>query len=290
MIHENILYGYDYDTVENKLIGREDIKSYGFFSTFTLLLTSIMVVYKKYKKTPDVIDGSALLQKLKKDSEIDMYHYFFHINNDIIIDFQDIELPVPFSPDDQHTLYSEEYSKYYNVFFKKYFNVNNNIVDKINLLKNKYNISLENTISVIYRDSDKWTDLGGFNYISAAGYFNKCKDIINNDALINTVLIQSENTGVVQTFQQGLGAKYFEETSIGKNHYLYPPIPVDTDNILEWSEYYVAALWLHSKAKYVITYTGNSAFFVYLNRGTTNNLTQEITFTKNYNDFFVTNN
>jgi hypothetical protein len=59
---------------------------------------------------------------------------------------------------------------------------------------------------------------------------------------------------------------------------------------LEWSENYVAALFLHSKSKYLITYTGNSAFFLYLSRGTTNNLYQEITFTNNnYDDFFSIN-
>lgn len=66
MIYENILYGYDYDSEKNILIGREDIKDYGFFSTFTLLLTSIMVVHRKFGKTPDDIDGTNLLRKLKK--------------------------------------------------------------------------------------------------------------------------------------------------------------------------------------------------------------------------------
>jgi hypothetical protein len=290
MIDENILYGYDYDVVNNTLIGRPDIKDYGFFSTFTLMLTSLMITYQKYKKTPTKIDGNNLLRKLKNDSDIDMYHHFFHIDEELEINFDNTEMPVPFGPDDQHTIYSEKYSKHYDVFFKKYFNVNQNIQDKIDELTKKYDVDLDNSISVIYRDSDKWTDMGGFNYISAGGYFRKCKEIFESDGNRPKVLIQSENTGVIGIFNQAFGSTFFTETSLGNSSEIYPPIPIDNEKKLEWSEYYIASLWIHSKCKYVITYTGNSGFFVYLNRGTTKNLTQEITFTKNYDDFFVTNN
>ena len=290
MIHENILHGYDYDTENNTLIGRTDIQDYGFFSTFTLMLTSIMVVYKTYNKTPDKIDGKNLLRKIKKNSDIDMYHHFFHIDNDINISYKISEIPVPFSPDDQHTIYSDKYSKYYGEFFKKYFNVNENISTKINELTSKYNVNVDNTISVIYRDSDKWTDMGGFNSISAGGYFRKCKYLFEMDGNRPNVLIQSENNGVISVFGQVFPTTFFNETALGNSSEIYPPIPINDDKKLEWSEYYIASLWIHSKCKYVITYTGNSSFFVYLNRGTTKNFTQEITFTKNYNDFFVTNN
>jgi hypothetical protein len=289
MIHENILYGYDYDSEKNILIGREDIKDYGFFSTFTLMITSLMVVYKKFKITPIEIDGKFLLRKLKQESDIDMYHYFFHIDESVNINF-DEELPVPFSPDDQHTIYSEKYIKYYQQFFKKYFNVNDNIQNKIKILQEKYNVNQENTISVIYRDSDKWTDMGGFNYISAGAYLRKCRELFEADGNRPKILIQSENTGVIKTFGEAFDTSFFNETSLGNSSEIYPPIPIDDDKKLEWSEYYVASLWIHSKCKYVITYTGNSAFFVYLNRGTTNNLIQEITFIKDYNEFFVKNN
>ena len=274
---------------ENILIGREDIKDYGFFSTFTLMMTSLMVVYKKFKKTPIKIDGKFLLRKLKRDADIDMYHYFFHIDESIDINF-DEELPVPFSPDDQHTIYSEKYTKYYQPFFKKYFNINDNIQNKIKILQEKYNVNQENTISVIYRDSDKWTDMGGFNYISAGGYFRKCKEIIESEEIRPNVIIQSENSGVIKIFHEAFGSTFFTETSLGNSSEIYPPIPINDDIKLEWSEYYVASLWILSKCKHVITYTGNSSFFVYLNRGTTKNFIQEITFTKNYNEFFVTNN
>jgi hypothetical protein len=86
-----------------------------------------------------------------------------------------------------------------------------------------------------------------------------------------------------------LGSKVINETLVS-NRDDYPLFLHLQENKLEWSENYVAALFLHSKSKYLITYTGNSAFFLYLSRGTTNNLYQEITFTNNnYDDFFSIN-
>lgn len=289
MIHENILYGYDYDDENNTLVGRLDIKDYGFFSTFTLMLTSIMIVYKKFNTVPKDIDGRNLLNKLKKEQDVDMYKYFFNIDKSVDISF-DEELPVPFSPDDHHTIYYDSYSKYYTPFFKRFFNLNKNVLDKIKELEVKYNISYNNSVSVIFRDSDKWTDMGGFNYISAAGYLRKCREILDNNEKRLNVIIQSENNGVVKTFNEAFSSVYFEETSLGNPSDIYPPIPINVEKRLSWAEYYIAALWIISKCEHVITYTGNSSFFIYLNRGTTKNLTQEITFTKNYNDFFVSNN
>jgi hypothetical protein len=289
MIHENILYGYDYDTETNTLIGRLDIENYGFFSTFTLMITSIMEVYKKYGTTPDRINGTNLLKKLKKNKQIDMYNYFFYTDNSIDINFIETQIPVPYGPNDQYTIYTEDNIKFYKPFFKKYFNPKKNITDKIKFLIENYNINIDKTVSVIYRDSDKWIDFGGLNYLSAGPYLKKCKSILGQNLKIDQVLIQSENMGVVKTFSDAFGAKFFWETSINKCQDEYPPIPEDEEKILDWSEFYIASLWICSKCNHVITYTGNSSFFVYLNRGTTKNLTQELTFTKNHEDFFITN-
>jgi hypothetical protein len=287
MIHENILYGYDYDDIENKLTAREDIKNYGFFSTFTLLLTSIMTVYRKFGKTPDIIDCKKGMAKFKNEENFDLYHHFFHINNDIEINF-DEELPVPLSPDDHHTVYSEKYIKFYNPFFQKYFNINKPIVDRIDYLLNRYSLD-DDRVSIIYRDSDKWTDFGGFNYVSAGAYMKKFREIAEKEKP-KKILIQSENNGVVKTFGEAFGAIFFEETSLKDSSDNYPPIPKQKHDIINWCEFYIASLWIHAKSKYVITYTGNSSFFVYLVRQTTKNFIQEITFTKNYNDFFINEN
>lgn len=289
MIKENISYGYDYDLDKNLLIARKEISNYGFFSSFTLLITALMNSYKEYKNLPE-IDGSNLLRILFKNENEDGYKHFFHIDENSRINFEE-HIPVPLTNDDQHTLYKEEYAKYYNAFFKRYFNFNPSIEEKINKIIQKYEIDLNKTISVVYRSTDKWTDMGGFNHISPALYFRLAKKLKeeNEDC---KVLIQCEKENIKAAFCSGInGSISIEETltTYADNAPLFATL---RDNVLDWSEYYMAALYICSKSKYLITYTGNSAFFMYLNRGTTNNMYQEITFTKNesFDDFFVKNN
>jgi hypothetical protein len=260
MIHEQILFGYDYDDEKNILIARNHIKGYGFFSTFTLLITSIMKVYLDFKRTPDDIDGRNLLWNLDEDR------------------------------DEHHTIYTEDNIKYFKPFFDKYFNLNNNISYKVNYLKEKYNVNSENAISVIYRDTDKWTDFGGFNYISP-GLYMRLVDRLKDENTDYQVMIQTENYDIKNFFGSKYRAVFFDETSLTGSTGNPMLFSYQKRNKLKWTEYYMASLWIHSQSKYLITYTGNSSFFLYLNRGTTKNMFQEITFTKkNLDDFFVNNN
>jgi hypothetical protein len=246
-----------------------------------------MQTYKKFKILPKSINGLFLLKHLNKSDSYDMYKHFFYIDESVDINFD--YLPVPLTNDDQHTIYKEEYSQYYTPFFKRYFNLNPNVKDKIDFLIEKYNLDLDNLISVVYRSTDKWTDMGGFNYISPALYYRlaqKLKSVNEN----HKILIQSESSGISSTFKNGLGAISINETLFPTTDE-YPLFISLNENKIEWSEYYIASLFICAKSKFLITYTGNSAFFLYLFRGTTKNLYQEITFTKkDENDFFVNNN
>ena len=287
MIHENITYGYDYNTETGELVGRTDISNYGFFSTFTLLITAIMAVYNHYGELVKSINGNNLLKHLNTDYSYDMYSHFFHIDENVEVNHER-PMPVPLTNDDQHTVYRESHVKYYNVFFKRYFNLNNNIQSKLDNLKTKYNVDSDRTISVVYRSTDKWTDMGGFNHISPGLYLRLARQLKTENPDFD-LYIQSESQGINRVFSEGLSGKVIHETLVSKRDD-YPLFLHLEDNKLEWAENYVASLFLHSKSKYLITYTGNSAFFLYLSRGTTNNLYQEITFTNNnIDDFFSLN-
>ena len=85
MIHENITYGYDYNTETGELVGRTDISNYGFFSTFTLLITAIMAVYNHYGELVKSINGNNLLKHLNTDYSYDMYSHFFHIDENAFV-------------------------------------------------------------------------------------------------------------------------------------------------------------------------------------------------------------
>ena len=128
--------------------------------------------------------------------------------------------------------------------------------------------------------------MGGFNYISPALYLRLTRKLKEENPDFE-VLIQSESDGINTIFHQAFGSTFIEETLTSKKDGL--PIFLHLDeNKMEWSENYVAALLVHSKSNKLITYTGNSAFFVYLCRGTTKGMYQEKTFmNNNFDDFFT---
>lgn len=282
--YEEIGYGYDYDLTNNILIGNSKIAEYGFFSTFSLMFIALLNVYRKYNKSVNDIDGRFLLKHIKGEIP-DMYKHFFSIDSEFQINFDSKKIDFPIDQNEHHTIYSEKKIFFYNQIFKKYFKLTPNIEYKIKFLTEKYNIISENSVSVVYRDTDKWTDFGGFNHISPAFYCRIARNIKTETPDIQ-VLIQTENEGVKKFLMEGLGAKSIEETLTSDKS--IPLFLYLKEKKLEWAEYYVASLWIHAKSKYLITYTGNSGFFLYLIRGTTKNLYQEITFTKNNEmEFFV---
>ena len=285
---EQIGYGYDYDSEKNILIARKEIRDYGFFSSFTLLITALMNTYKKFKTLPD-IDGKNLLRVLFKEDEIDGYGYFFHINENIIINF-DEEMPVPLTNDDQHTIYKDENAKYYHAFFQRYFNFNSNVKNKIDDLIKKYDIDFEKLIAIIYRSTDKWTDMGGFNHVSPALYLRLARKLKEENPDFK-LLIQNEKDSVKRIFHQSIPNSFSIEETLTTENDNAPLFLTLKENLIEWSEYYIAALYICSQAKHLVTYTGNSAFFTYLSRGNAQNMHQEITFTKNesFQDFFAKN-
>jgi hypothetical protein len=285
---EQIGYGYNYDSEKNLLIAREEIRGYGFFSSFTLLITALMKTYRKFKTLPD-IDGKNLLRTLFKTSGVDGYRYFFHINEDVSINFEE-EIPVPLTNDDQHTIYKEENAKYYHAFFQRYFNFNPNIKNKIHEIKTKYDIDFEKLIAIVYRSTDKWTDMGGFNHISPALYLRLARRLKEENQEFKT-LIQSEKEAVKRIFHQSIPDSFSIEETLTTENDNAPLFLTLKENLIEWAEYYVASLYICSQAKHLVTYTGNSAFFMYLSRGNVQNMYQETTFTKNdsFGDFFAKN-
>lgn len=282
MIHEQISFGFDYNTDSNILSAMPTIKNYGLFSTFTLLLTSIIATYKKYNKLPQ-IDGRNILSQLNADPEKDMYKHFFETDESVHIEFGE-ELKL-FHPDQQHELYSEENIKYFKPFFDRYFKLNHHIHWKQNQLVEKYSVDPEKSISIILRGSDKWVDMGGMITTGPIPYTALAEKLIKENPQMK-VLLQTEHKNVIDHCIHRFPMTVFTETRLTVDPYT-PLFISDIENKLDWVEWYIAALWVHSRSKYVISYTGNSAFFVYLVRGTTKNLYQEIAFKKSFEEFFV---
>lgn len=290
MIHPNVLYGFDYDDESNTLIAKDWIKDYGFFSTFTLMITSLMAVYKKFGVLVENIDSRNALHLLKRDVPLDydIYSHFFKIKKDVVLP-QDFDMSkFDFGPNQHHTIYKESHLKYFLPFVQKYFSLSDNTKRKCEEFKAKYNLHSEKIISVVFRGTDKWTDMGGFNCVSAAAYLRLAGEIKTENPEC-TMVIQTEDVIVKKYFEQKYKAIFLQETRTAQTNATAPLLHFN-DNILEWATNYTAALFLHSQSKYLVTYTGNSAFFLYLLRGSTKNLYQEKTFQMSHTDFFISNN
>jgi len=280
---EDISFGYDYDEEGKTLIARPLIEDYGLFSTFCLLLSATTACHAKYGSVPDEINfGKSLSKFNNKDNPIDLYKFLFKIDRTIDIT-KDQEFHV--GPDNHHTLYNNKTITGLQPFFKRYFTLNDETLAVKKSLEDKYNIQDKNRLSVIYRASDKWTDFGGFLNMGPAAYYRLAWDLWheNQDSGIK-LLIQTEDMGIADWFCRSLHGQFINETKIGETNSTTQPIPSKDKDL--WLRNYVASLYIHAESKILITYSGNSAYFVALARGNSNNLYQEHSFTKNCKDFF----
>jgi len=276
-------FGYYYYPEDNKVEAMDKIAHYGLFSTFTLLLSTITLIHRDYKVLPEVFDLSKAMMKFKTDKSQDLYKTLFKID-------KTVEIPniSAVGPDPQHTLYSEERVKGLYPYVKRFFGLSDELVDRKNNLLKKYNLLGKDFISVIYRGSDQFTDRGGFISVNCSAYEKLARGIISEiPTQERNILIQSEEHRVLKYFGGQLGAKFIKETDIGEIGRTDAPVP--NMGVDEWLKNYIAAIFIHSQSKTLITYTGNSGFWATLFRGTMNEVYQETTFSLNRELFFKKN-
>jgi hypothetical protein len=222
---------------------------------------------------------------LNKDSQKDMYRHFFETDESIYVNFHD-EIP-EFGPNIHHDIYANENLQYLTPFFDRYFKLNHHLQWKLNQLVEKYSVDSSRSISLIIRGTDKWTDFGGMTTLGPNPYIRMGELLIAKNTSYR-VLLQTEHDDIRAVCNHKFPYTFFEETLTAKNPSLPLFLSHDGDK-LDWSEWYVAALWLHARSKYVVTYSGNSALFVYLARGTTENFYQEVSFKTPFENYFVKN-
>jgi hypothetical protein len=280
---EDISFGYDYDEESKVLIARPLIQDYGLFSTFCLLLSATTACHAKCGTVPDEINfGNSLSKFNNKENPIDLYKFLFKIDHSIEIP-KEKEFHV--GPDNHHTLYTEKTIKGLSPFFKRYFSLNEETLNVKKALEAKYNIEDKNRLSVIYRASDKWTDFGGFLNMGPGAYYRLAWDLWHKhqDSGIK-LLIQTEDMGVADWFCRSLHGSFITETKIGETNSTTQPIPSENKDV--WLRNFVASLYIHAESKILVTYSGNSGYFSALARGTSKDLYQEHSFTKNCKEFF----
>jgi hypothetical protein len=240
----------------------------GFYSNEFQVFNSLLILLR-HGIVPQRIDYSLGYRHFKKNPNQDIYLDFHKINEKIDLDlFVDIPLPDPNKC--QFDLYRFDI---YNKIRDRFFNPNDLISERKNILINKYKLEPQKTISVLYRGTDKGTEL---KLGSPTKYLKIVKNILRDNPNFK-VLLQTDQTQVIQYFYEQLGDALvtFEETpSTESNKVIWSLMEHHGKDSIDWSQWFDSALRCVAECKYLVNHTGNVAFFANLYRGNVNKVYQ----------------
>ena len=147
------------------------------------------------------------------------------------------------------------------------------IRERKKFLIEKYNINPEKTISVLYRGTDKGSEV---RLSPPENYLKVVVDLLEKNPDFK-VLLQTDQTQVIHFFNNELGNNLitFQETpSTTSNRVIWSLMEEHGNDSIDWSKWFDAALTCVSECKYLVNHTGNVAFFANLYRGNINNVYQ----------------
>ncbi len=240
----------------------------GFYSNEFQVFNSLLTLLR-HGIIPERIDYSLGYRHFKKDPNQDIYPYFHKINEEINLDLF-VDIPLPDSNKCQFDLYRFDI---YNQIRDRFFNPSEIILERKNFLIDKYKFDPQKTISVLYRGTDKGTEL---RLGSPTEYLKVVKNILKDNPNFK-VLLQTDQTQVIQYFYEQLGDILitFEETpSTTSNKVIWSLMEQSDKDSIDWSQWFDAALRCVSDCKYLVNHTGNVAFFANLYRGNVNGVNQ----------------
>jgi len=233
----------------------------GFYSNQFQVFSSLLILMR-HGIIPDKISYSMGFKHYKKDPNKEIYHDFHKIDLNQNIDLYK-EIYLPNANKKQFDLYD---FKTYNQIVKRFFNPSDIILERKKILINKYAIDLSKTISVLYRGTDKGSEL---TLASPTDYLKVVQELLEKNPDFK-VLIQTDQTQVIEFFYNILGDKIitFSETpSTTSNRVIWSLMEENENDSIDWSQWFDSALRCVSECKYVINHTGNVAFFANLYRG-----------------------
>jgi len=239
----------------------------GFYSNQTQAFLSTLILLS-HGILPDKIDYSMGFKRFKSDPERDIFPDFYRINPDQEVTPKNIILP------DENRKQFEIYDfEYYNQVVKRFFNPSGVVTDKWQMLTEKYDIDPEKTVSVLYRGTDKGTEV---RLASPEDYLDVVKQILDQTPA-NRVLVQTDQTQVLDYFKSELGnmvVSFSETPSTSGNNSMIDTMEKDKRDMTDWMQWFDAALRCVAECAYVVNHTGNCGLWMNLYRGNVNNVFQ----------------
>ena len=245
----------------------------GFFSNCTVTLWNIVELYRKYNILPDRIDFSKAFSsyrdQIDSNEEVDLYPVFFKTTTPYSVKLRKHVVNV-----DHHGIYKLIDFPSYSSLIRKYFVLSENDLKVQTTLIEKYDIDLQRTISIIYRGTDKSTEV---KLASPELYLNKARELLHNNP-DHKVLIQTDDINVRNLFAKHLGGKcvYFQEMPVTSGRIALHNQDEEILHMgkIQFGELLLAVTYLLSKSHYIVNHTGNMALWICLFRGNSTNVFQ----------------
>lgn len=246
--------------------------SCGFFSNCNIRLQEIIRYFDINKKLPITVDSSEQYGWYKPNNNSDdiTFDYFNNYDNvKIDIEWKDtIDYTELYQYSDYKTLNYESIIP----FVTKYFTPSLDIIDRVNILERKYNITnYENICVLFYRGNDKITETNicGYNEV-----IEKAEQILENNSDIK-FLIQSDETEFIETMLER-----FPNSLCFKDEIRHMKKQTNTvDKVFkhlnsEYSKYYFAITLIMAKCNHIIFTSGNCSIWIMFFRGHADNVYQ----------------
>ena len=239
----------------------------GFYSNQTQAFLSTLILLS-HGILPDKIDYSMGFKRFKSDPERDIFPDFYRINPDQEVTPKNIILP------DENRKQFEIYDfEYYNQVVKRFFNPSGVVTDRWQMLTEKYDIDPEKTVSVLYRGTDKGTEV---RLASPEAYLDVVKQILDQTPA-NRVLVQTDQTQVLDYFKSELGnivVSFSETPSTSGKDAMNTVMENEGKDTMDWMQWFDAALRCVAECAYVVNHTGNCGLWMNLYRGNVDNVFQ----------------
>jgi len=257
------MYGVTYNQENNTLsLDKHDC---GLLSNASVTFKSLLSIHESTVKPIKIFWPHASTWNKSDRLERNVYDlYFKTINNDVKLNKQNIYFNAMIG----------ECSKFnfsdLAPIRDTYFNLADEVNNRLQLFIQKYNIDFEHTISILYRGTDKLLEVPKVH----PQYYLKNINLING--LSNyKILIQTDEQQVLDYFKRQLKDQsfYIEEMPLAK---LDRAMHLQQNAIsnYELGVNYLAVISILSKCKYVIFDTNNASLWTCIFRGSINNTCQ----------------
>jgi hypothetical protein len=245
--------------------------NYGFFSCCSVRLYSIIDYFNKEKKLPIQVDCSEQFQIYKKTADSDVVFDFFENYNDRLIEIKyDKYFYIDMNCFQFDNYKDVDYTKI-TPFIQKYFSPSSEIIELYNYFIAKYNINVNNCISLYYRGTDKCHEikLGSFEE-----YSDKLDEIANLNPNMQ-ILIQTDSSQFLDYMKNRKKNNVIVinelSTSYTKNGVHYEN--TYSKNYQEM-KYLMASFLIISRCKHIICNSGNCSIWIMFYRGNSINVHQ----------------